>query len=119
MFFKERAAASEKILKVMKRVRIDKLSKIYDVRKSYSSLTYILLSLENELRNIRLQQIRNSLLAWKTFLSACCCKNESEIGFLTVTSSWRYQHGFSAETSQFLSNTTHFYDYVANNLMNF
>ena len=53
------------------------------------------------------------------FLSACCCKNESEVGFLTVTSSWKYQDDFSAETSQFLSNTTHLYDYAANNLMNF
>ena len=50
--------------------------------------------------------------AWRVFLSACCCKNESDIGFLTVTSSWGYQHGFSAETSQFLSNTTHFCDWV-------
>ena len=38
------------------------------------------------------------------FLSACYCKNESEIGFLAVasSSSWRYQHEFSGETSQFL-----------------
>ena len=33
--------------------------------------------------------------------------------------SWGHQHGFSAETSQFLSNTTYFYDCVANNLINF
>ena len=45
-------------------------------------------------------------IVWKAFLSACCCKNDSEIGFLTVTSSWGYQHGFSTETSWFLSNTT-------------
>ena len=68
---------------------------------------------------MRLQQIRRWLPVWKAFLSACYCKTESEIGFFTVTSSWGYQHGFSAETSQFLSNTTHFYDCVANNLMNF
>ena len=41
-----------------------------------------------------------------TFLSACYCRNESEIDFLAVTSSWGYQHGFSAQTSQFLSNAT-------------
>ena len=29
----------------------------------------------------------------------------AEIGTLTLTSSWGYQHGFSAETSQFLSTT--------------
>ena len=35
----------------------------------------------------------------KVFLSACCCKNGIEFGFLTLTSSWGYQHGFSAEAS--------------------
>ena len=41
------------------------------------------------------------------------------IGFLAVTSSWGYQHGFSAETSHFLSKATLFLDYVANNIINF
>ena len=68
---------------------------------------------------MRLQEIRRWPPAWKAFLSACCCKNESEVDFFTVTSSWGYQHGFSTETSQFLSNTTHFYGCVANNVMNF
>ena len=68
---------------------------------------------------MQLQQIKRWSPAWKTLLVACCYKNESEIGFLTVTSSWRYQQGFSPETSQFLNNTTHFYDCVANNLINF
>ena len=68
---------------------------------------------------MRLQHIRKWPPAWKTFLSASCCKNESEIGFLTVTSSWGYQHDFSTETSQFLSSTTHFYDCAVNNLINF
>ena len=45
-----------------------------------------------------------------------CCKNESEIAFLTVTLPCIYQYGFPAQPSQFLSNTTHFYDWVANNL---
>ena len=36
-----------------------------------------------------------------------CCKNESEISFLTVTWSWGHQHSISAETSLFLSNRTH------------
>ena len=52
----------------------------------------------------------------KSFLSAYCCNNENEIGFLTITLSWGYQNSFSAETSQFLSNITPFYDYAANNL---
>ena len=68
---------------------------------------------------MRLQQIRRWPPAWKAFVSACCCKDESEIGFINVTSSWRYQHGFSTDTSQFLSNTTYFYDCVANDLMSF
>ena len=68
---------------------------------------------------MRLQQIRRWPPAWKAFLFACFYKNESEMGFLTVTSSLGYQHGFSAETRQFLSNTTHFYDCVVNNLINF
>ena len=85
-----------------------KLSKLCNVRKSCSILTYILLKLENMLRDMRLQLIRRWPAVWKGFLSTCCCKNESEIGFLTATSSWRYQHGFLAEASQFFSNTTHF-----------
>ena len=43
---------------------------------------------------------------------------ENEIGFLTATSSWGYQNRFSAEASQSLGNTTQFYDWVGNNLIN-
>ena len=68
---------------------------------------------------MRLQHIRKWSLACKIFLSVCCCKNESEVGILTMASSRGHQHGFSAETRQFLSNTAHFYDSVANNLMDF
>ena len=46
----------------------------------------------------------------------CCCKNESEIAFFTVTSPCIYQYGFPAEPSQSLSNKTHFYDWAVNNL---
>ena len=59
---------------------------------------------------MRLQHIRRWPSAWKAFLSACCCKNESEIGFLIVTSSLGYQHGFSAKASQFLSNAEGVWD---------
>ena len=52
-------------------------------------------------------------------MSAFCRKNESEIRFLAVTLSWGYQHGFSVQTRQFLSNATPFYDFVANNLIDF
>ena len=55
----------------------------------------------------------------ESFFVRLLFKTEIEMGFLTVTSSWGYQHSFLAETSQFLSNTTYFYDCVANNLMNF
>ena len=82
-------------LKVMKQaaswlgnVLAAKMSKLYNVKKSCSILTYILLKLGKWPP------------AWKAFLSTCCCKNETEIGFLTVRSSWGYQHGFSAEASQ-------------------
>ena len=68
---------------------------------------------------MQVHKIRRWPPAWKAFLSACCCKNESEIGFLTVASSRGYQHGFTDETSEFLSNKTHFYDCVVNKLMNF
>ena len=46
------------------------------MRKSYLSLTYIFLSKEIELRNMRLQQIRRWPPGWKPFLSACCFQFE-------------------------------------------
>ena len=55
----------------------------------------------------------------ESLLVRFCCKNENEIGFLIVTLSWGYQHGFSAETSQFHGSTTSFYDCVANNFIKF
>ena len=67
----------------------------------------------------QLQHIKRWPPAWKVFLSACCYKNKSEIAFLTVTLSCRYQRGFSTEPSHFLSNTNPFYDWVANNLIHF
>ena len=81
---------------------IYKLSKLYNVRKSCSSLSYILFKKneENELRNMRLQHTRRWPPTWKAFLSTCCCKNESEIGFLTVTSLWGYQHANFLVTQQ-------------------
>ena len=70
-------------------------------------------------RSMRLQHIRIWPPAWKAFLSACCCENESEIGFLTVTSSCGYQDGFSTETSLLLGNTTNFYDWLVNKLLSY
>ena len=64
---------------------------------------------------MRLQHIRRWPPAWEAFLSACCCKNETKIGSLAMTSSWGYQHGFSAEISQFLSDQL-LYNFVVNNL---
>ena len=67
---------------------------------------------------MQLQHIKRWPPAWKAFLPACCCKNESEMGLLAVTSPWGYQHGFSAETSRFLSDGTPFYDLIANSFAN-
>ena len=43
------------------------------------------------------RHIRKWPPAWKVFLSACCCKNESELSSLNVTSLWRYQHAETAK----------------------
>ena len=48
------------------------------------------------------KQIRRWLPAWKDFLSASCCKNEIEIGFLIVTLSWGYQQAFQLKQTSFL-----------------
>ena len=65
------------------------------------------------------QHIRRWPPSRKAFLSTCCYKNESEIGFVTVKSSCVYQHEFSGENSEFLGNTITFCDCLPNYLLNF
>ena len=67
---------------------------------------------------MRLKHIRRWPPAWKAFLSACCCKNESESGFLAVTSSWDTKIVFQLKLANFLA-TQLLSDFVANNLINF
>ena len=45
----------------------------------------------------------------KVFLSACCCcKNEKDIGFLTLTLSWDTSTAFQLKPSNFLVTKPHF-----------
>ena len=71
-------------LKVMKRAASCKQTnrQNYNVRKSCSILTYILKFGRCVEKHATYQKMAASMES----LPACCCKNESEIGFFTVTS---------------------------------
>ena len=110
-------------VKVMKRAASCKhrqaVKTIQCEKKLFNSHFYILLKLRKCVEKHYTSTYRRWPPVWKAFFLSTCCKNEIEIDILTVTSSWGYQHCFSAETSQLDTNTTHFYDWVANNLINF
>ena len=89
------------------------------MRESCLNLTHILLKVEKSVKEhvTSTYQQMATKMERKSTDPLFYCKNKSEISCLTVTSSWGYQLGFRAETSEFPSNTTVFYVCIANNLV--
>ena len=74
------------------------LSKLYNVRKLIQVSLSILLKLGKCDEKHAISTHQKMAANMESLLVSLLCKNESEIEFLIVASSWGCQHGFSAET---------------------